>query len=177
MTNLRAKIQIFGTLKPLKLVNFGTKLQIKPLSKLFINYDFAPKNRHFYHTVHISSGGQTFKVKLDFESRFSRKGLKIFCSLLVLKNFWVTFWRTNNEVVTPHILSVAASWSFDWPYCVFKTNLYFLNIFAGDEILSVNGHSTQGLSHSEAIAIFKGIRSGKVTIHVARRDTTGNQTK
>lgn len=47
--------------------------------------------------------------------------------------------------------------------------------FAGDEILSVNGHSTQGLSHSEAIAIFKGIRSGKVTIQVARRD--GNYTK
>merc|ERR1719362_1471564 len=45
----------------------------------------------------------------------------------------------------------------------------------GDEILSVNGHSTHGLSHSEAIAIFKGIRSGKVTIHVARRD--GNTTK
>merc|ERR1711971_738324 len=45
----------------------------------------------------------------------------------------------------------------------------------GDEILSVNGHSTQGLSHSEAIAIFKGIRTGKVTIHVARRD--GNTTK
>jgi hypothetical protein len=40
----------------------------------------------------------------------------------------------------------------------------------GDEILSVNGHSTHGLSHSEAIAIFKGIRSGKVTIHIARRD-------
>ena len=42
--------------------------------------------------------------------------------------------------------------------------------FSGDEILSVNGHSTHGLSHSEAIAIFKGIRSGKVTIHIARRD-------
>eukprot|EP00095_Tigriopus_kingsejongensis_P010860 maker-scaffold592_size129239-snap-gene-0.24 protein:Tk10860 transcript:maker-scaffold592_size129239-snap-gene-0.24-mRNA-1 annotation:"PREDICTED: uncharacterized protein LOC101740740" len=42
----------------------------------------------------------------------------------------------------------------------------------GDEILSVNGHSTQGLSHSEAIAIFKGIRSGKVTVHIARRDPT-----
>ena len=41
---------------------------------------------------------------------------------------------------------------------------------AGDEILSVNGHSTTGLSHSEAIAIFKGIRTGRVIVHVARRD-------
>jgi len=46
------------------------------------------------------------------------------------------------------------------------------SIKEGDEILSVNGHSTHGLSHSEAISIFKGIRSGKVTIHVARRETT-----
>ena len=46
----------------------------------------------------------------------------------------------------------------------------YKNLFSGDEILSVNGHSTHGLSHSEAIAIFKGIRSGKVTIHIARRD-------
>ena len=52
---------------------------------------------------------------------------------------------------------------------------YFFVKFLGDEILSVNGHSTQGLSHSEAIAIFKGIRTGKVNIHVARRD--GNYTK
>ena len=52
---------------------------------------------------------------------------------------------------------------------------FFFVKFLGDEILSVNGHSTQGLSHSEAIAIFKGIRTGKVNIHVARRD--GNYTK
>ena len=44
---------------------------------------------------------------------------------------------------------------------------------AGDEILSVNGHSTSGLSHSEAIAIFKGIRTGRVIVHVARRDGGG----
>ena len=43
-----------------------------------------------------------------------------------------------------------------------------------DKILSVNGHSTQGLSHSEAIAIFKSIRQGKVTVHIARRDSNGS---
>ena len=52
----------------------------------------------------------------------------------------------------------------------FEQKLNSIIFFSGDEILSVNGHSTHGLSHSEAIAIFKGIRSGKVTIHIARRD-------
>ena len=52
----------------------------------------------------------------------------------------------------------------------FEQKLSSITFFSGDEILSVNGHSTHGLSHSEAIAIFKGIRSGKVTIHIARRD-------
>jgi hypothetical protein len=41
---------------------------------------------------------------------------------------------------------------------------------AGDEILSVNGVSLQGLSHGEAIAIFKNIRAGLVAITLARRD-------
>ena len=42
--------------------------------------------------------------------------------------------------------------------------------FLGDEILSVNGMSVQGMSHSEAISIFKTIKSGLVTILVTRRD-------
>ena len=48
--------------------------------------------------------------------------------------------------------------------------LILLNIFLGDEILSVNGMSVQGMSHSEAISIFKTIKSGPVTILVTRRD-------
>jgi len=43
-------------------------------------------------------------------------------------------------------------------------------IIAGDEILNVNGLSVQGLSHGEAISIFKNIKVGTVRITVARRD-------
>merc|ERR1719220_360891 len=42
----------------------------------------------------------------------------------------------------------------------------------GDEILAVNGLALQGMSHAEAISVFKNIRSGKVLLHVARRDAT-----
>ncbi|KAF2352190.1 PDZ domain [Trinorchestia longiramus] len=39
----------------------------------------------------------------------------------------------------------------------------------GDEILAINGTSVAGASHGEAIAMFKGIRSGQVLLHVGRR--------
>jgi hypothetical protein len=40
---------------------------------------------------------------------------------------------------------------------------------AGDEILAVNGKALHGLSHQEAIAVFKEIRAGQVVLHVGRR--------
>ncbi|XP_069672368.1 uncharacterized protein [Periplaneta americana] len=40
----------------------------------------------------------------------------------------------------------------------------------GDEILAVNGTPLQGLTHSEAITVFKNIKSGEVLLHVGRRD-------
>ena len=40
----------------------------------------------------------------------------------------------------------------------------------GDEVLSLNGESMQGLLHSEAVTLFKSVRSGAVTLEVARRD-------
>jgi C-terminal processing protease CtpA/Prc len=39
----------------------------------------------------------------------------------------------------------------------------------GDEILSVNDESLVGLSHAEAIAVFKRIKSGDVVLTVVRR--------
>ena len=52
--------------------------------------------------------------------------------------------------------------------------LYFftphLFIQIGDEILAVNGSILHGLSHGDAIAIFKSIRSGPVVLQIARRN-------
>ncbi|XP_046964574.1 serine/arginine repetitive matrix protein 1-like [Vanessa cardui] len=39
----------------------------------------------------------------------------------------------------------------------------------GDEILSVNGRGTAGLTHSEAIRLFKDVRAGPVILRVTRR--------
>ena len=41
---------------------------------------------------------------------------------------------------------------------------------SGDEVLSVNGRSVQGLSHEQAISEFRNIRVGEVLIHLARRN-------
>ena len=47
--------------------------------------------------------------------------------------------------------------------------LYFL--FAGDEIFSVNGRSVAGLTHSEAIGIFKETKVGSIQVTLGRRET------
>lgn len=39
----------------------------------------------------------------------------------------------------------------------------------GDEILSINGLVLQGMSHGQAIGIFKNIKQGVVSLHIARR--------
>ncbi|XP_040565936.1 uncharacterized protein [Lepeophtheirus salmonis] len=44
----------------------------------------------------------------------------------------------------------------------------------GDEILAVNGLALQGMSHSEAISVFKNIRIGKIVLFVARRDSSSH---
>jgi hypothetical protein len=68
---------------------------------------------------------------------------------------------------------------------MFQSTLYsfqrplnqFYFILTGDEILAVNGMPLQGLSHSEAISVFKNIRSGKILLHVARRDSAAANTR
>ncbi|XP_033607001.1 PDZ domain-containing protein 2 isoform X3 [Cryptotermes secundus] len=43
---------------------------------------------------------------------------------------------------------------------------------AGDELLAVNGEVCHDLTHSEAVALFKKIKSGPVALHVCRRIRT-----
>jgi C-terminal processing protease CtpA/Prc len=43
-------------------------------------------------------------------------------------------------------------------------------VHEGDEILSVNGKAFQGLSHQEAINVFKSIKVGEVMILIGRRN-------
>jgi len=40
---------------------------------------------------------------------------------------------------------------------------------SGDEILSINGQVLQGMTHGQAIAVFKNIKHGMVSLHIARR--------
>ncbi|KAJ1526387.1 hypothetical protein ONE63_009529 [Megalurothrips usitatus] len=40
----------------------------------------------------------------------------------------------------------------------------------GDEILAVNGNPLQGITHFQAISVFKDIKTGSILLHVSRRD-------
>jgi len=42
-------------------------------------------------------------------------------------------------------------------------------IILGDEILSINGQVLQGMTHGQAISVFKNIKQGAVSLHIARR--------
>jgi C-terminal processing protease CtpA/Prc len=39
----------------------------------------------------------------------------------------------------------------------------------GDEILAVNGEPCHELEHSEAVTLFKSIKTGPVALHISRR--------
>ena len=49
--------------------------------------------------------------------------------------------------------------------------IILLFLFAGDEIFSVNGRSVAGLTHSEAIGIFKETKVGSIQVTLGRRET------
>ncbi|XP_062135874.1 box A-binding factor isoform X1 [Drosophila sulfurigaster albostrigata] len=40
---------------------------------------------------------------------------------------------------------------------------------AGDEIVEINGHSVQGMSHAETIGLFKNVREGTIVLRILRR--------
>ncbi|GJQ69935.1 hypothetical protein Trydic_g13333 [Trypoxylus dichotomus] len=45
----------------------------------------------------------------------------------------------------------------------------------GDEILSVNGQNFRGLTHDEAIQVFKNIRYGEIMVEIMRRSHLHNR--
>jgi len=47
--------------------------------------------------------------------------------------------------------------------------LFLILKFLGDEVLVVNDEPLHGLSHAEAIATFKKIKNGTITLQVGRR--------
>lgn len=44
-----------------------------------------------------------------------------------------------------------------------------MNSVPGDEVLAVNGQVCHDMSHAEAVALFKNIKSGPVALHISRR--------
>lgn len=44
-----------------------------------------------------------------------------------------------------------------------------INYCVGDEILAINQQPVHGMSHAEAIALFKSIKEGDVILNLARR--------
>ncbi|XP_037078692.1 serine/arginine repetitive matrix protein 2-like [Pollicipes pollicipes] len=57
---------------------------------------------------------------------------------------------------------------------VFQNGQAAGKLIEGDEVLTLNGESMQGLLHSEAVTLFKSVRSGQVTLEVARREGTAS---
>ena len=49
-------------------------------------------------------------------------------------------------------------------------NQFNMILFSGDEIFSVNGRSVAGLTHSEAIGIFKETKIGTIQVTIGRRE-------
>lgn len=63
-------------------------------------------------------------------------------------------------------------------YCViFHSSNNDHMVFSGDEILSVNGEELAGLSHAEAIQVFKRVRNGQIRLQIARRKTHNQNEK
>jgi hypothetical protein len=59
----------------------------------------------------------------------------------------------------------------DQTFCQNIQSWYLSNLIShlGDEILSINGQVLQGMTHGQAIAVFKNIKHGMVSLHIARR--------
>ena len=66
-------------------------------------------------------------------------------------------------------------------YLVSKTEVTILKFiyfyFPGDEIFSINSVPVQGMTHQEAIGLFKEVKKGPIVVTIGRRASTGTLTK
>ena len=46
----------------------------------------------------------------------------------------------------------------------------FGRLVEGDEVLSINGNLTKGLTHSQVISLFKSVKVGSVVLRVSRKN-------
>ena len=53
--------------------------------------------------------------------------------------------------------------------CIFFTS--------GDEVFSINGTPVQGMTHAEAIGLFKEVKQGSLIVVLGRRKNQNNQIK
>ena len=93
-------------------------------------------------------------------------------------SFWASVRSSFMEWCSPVKQSNKQVFLGNWHFYATLWEAIFQNIMtfsAGDEVLAVNGLALQGMSHSEAISVFKNIRSGRVVLHVARRDAAARR--
>lgn len=90
---------------------------------------------------------------------------------------WVEWWWhwTNSSVTTWNFLiSSVTAYCSRKDYWISSMNEESQLLFCctGDELLAVNGQVCHDLTHSEAVALFKKIKSGPVALHICRRIRT-----
>ena len=99
-------------------------------------------------------------ISLTFTTCWMRRAQKVAVCLVLVS---LTSEEKSEKCLIIHFLTLLQRGSLPYITCT----IYHA---AGDEVLAVNGLALQGMSHSEAISVFKNIRSGRVVLHVARRD-------
>lgn len=99
----------------------------------------------------------------------------IWCTVILNCNL---FWTTVAIVLRTYCQNWTTACQ-NWTTVCKKCNLWFIILVfvPGDEILAVNSKPLHGLSHKEAIDIFKQIRSGSVLLHIGRRLTKKHREK
>ena len=145
------------------------KAQEWPLTRLSVRTDLSNDLEDALQQPNINlANPQVWKHRSCVSTRFSRFIFLGLMNVLLIKHSvfsfqhkCVMFWR------------IAVLWNKP-KYTQFSPffSLLTIHIFIsspGDEILSVNGRCTAGLTHGEAIRLFKDVRAGPVLLRVTRR--------